>query len=260
MALESPTPEAYEFAVQVAQAYSALMETADREVGLGGKLYYAGELDDTGRSCVVAANIAGAATLAATADRSAQKQAIRDGVTDFLVTSLDEALRILKNQLRKRETVSLCVALSPAEVEGEMTKRGVLPNQVRSKLSIALCHDALMIREGEETEADLRKIPAVVTWRLESALPRELAKLDEIALSSLDENEWQARRWLRLAPRYFGRLAQGLRLVASHREFAARFAQQVSERVDRGEIAAGVEIDSYFRGLRDQLRFNPARS
>ena len=67
-----------------------------------------------GRALVVAANIAGAATLAATADRAAQKQALRDGVADFLVTSLDEALRILKNQLRKRETVAVCVALRPA--------------------------------------------------------------------------------------------------------------------------------------------------
>ncbi len=79
----------------------------------------------------MAANIAGAASLVATADRAAQKQAIRDGVADFLVNSLDEALRILKNQLRKRETVAVCVGLAPEAVEREMQERGVLPDLLR---------------------------------------------------------------------------------------------------------------------------------
>ena len=34
---------------------------------------------------------------------------MRDGVIDFLVTSLDEALRILKNEMRKRTAVAVCV-------------------------------------------------------------------------------------------------------------------------------------------------------
>jgi urocanate hydratase len=101
---------------------------AERETGLGGKLFYAGELDGEGRALVVAANIAGAASLVATADRAAQKQAIRDGVADCLVNSLDEALRILKNQLRKRETVAVCLGLAPEAVEREMLERGVLPD------------------------------------------------------------------------------------------------------------------------------------
>ena len=76
---------------------------------------------------MVAGNIAGAASLAATADPVAQKQAIREGVVNFLVTSLDEALRILKNEIRKRETVAVCVAASPQAVAAEMLERGVLP-------------------------------------------------------------------------------------------------------------------------------------
>ena len=145
--LESPLPSAFEFAAQVAQAYSALIVNADREAGLGGRLFYVGDLDDIGRACVVAANIAGAATLVATSDRAAQKQAIRDGVTDFLVNSLDEALRILKNQLRKRETVSVCVSLSPTTVEGEMKERGVEPDLLRHDVRFAPRPEALMLRD-----------------------------------------------------------------------------------------------------------------
>ncbi len=44
------------------------------------------------------------------------------------MTSLDEALRILKNEIRKRETVAVCVAAAPETVEREMLERGVLPD------------------------------------------------------------------------------------------------------------------------------------
>ncbi len=115
--------------MRVALSYASLLDApgAHPETGLGGKLFYAGELDEAGRALLVAANIAGAATLATTADRAAQKQALREGVADFVVNNLDEALRILKNQLRKRETVSVCVALPPSDVEREMNERGVSP-------------------------------------------------------------------------------------------------------------------------------------
>jgi hypothetical protein len=255
LTLDPSNQPVFDFAVNVAQTYSALTESADREMGLGGKLFYAGELDEWGRALIVAANIAGAATLVASSDRPAQKQAMRDGVADFLVNSLDEALRILKNQLRKRETVSVCAGLSTDVVEREMEERGVQPDLLRRDLSIAPGHKALMMQQGEETALDLLKIPAIVTWSVAAGRPQELAKLDEIALACLDEHEWKARRWLRLSPRYLGRLAKGLRLVASHREFAARFQGQLRECIARDEIPFAFEACSYFRGTHDQFRF-----
>jgi len=261
LALDSLSPAAFNFVTQVALSYASLLETplAHPETGLGGKLFYAGELDDAGRAFLVAANIAGAATLAATADPAAQKLAIREGVADFLVTTLDEALRILKNQLRKRETVAVCVALPPSAVESEMNERGVAPDLLRRKLRVPLLHQALLIQESEETVRDLSKIPALVTWRLDSALPKEMDQLDESALDCLDADAWAARRWLRLSPRYLGRLAQGLRLLDTNREFAARFIDRVRQSVERNEITVTVEICSYFRGLRDEFRFAPTK-
>jgi len=110
---------AIDLALQAECFYAALIPTAgsDAEPNLGGKLLYAGELDQEGRALIVAANIAGAASLTATAGSAAQKQAIRGGIIDFLVTSLDEALRILKNEIRKRETVTVCVTAATAAVE-----------------------------------------------------------------------------------------------------------------------------------------------
>lgn len=261
MALEPPSPSAFDFLVRVALSYASLLKSplALPETGLGGKLFYAGELDEAGRALLVAANIAGAATLAATADRDAQKQTLRDRVADFVVNNLDEALRILKNQLRKRETIAVCVTLPPSEVESEMNERGVSPDLFRREVPITPFHKALLLHQDEETESDLSKIPAVVTWRVESSLPKDLAVLDEIALSCLDADEWRARRWLRLSPRYLGRMAHGLRLLDCNREFAARFSERVIQFVERDEIAFAFEILSYLRGIPDQFRYAPTK-
>jgi urocanate hydratase len=248
-----------DFVARVAHAYAALIASphADPESGLGGSLFYAGELDEQGRALVVAANIAGAATLVASADLAAQKRAIREAVADFLVTSLDEALRILKNQLRKRETVSVCVAMDPAAMELEMNERGVEPDLLRRDVPIALFHEVLIDEKVDDDETDLTSIPALVVWRVDSARHKDLATLDAIALECLDANDWPARRWLRLAPRFFGRMARDLSLLSTHREFAARFSEQLNARVDRDEIAFAYEVCSYFRGVFDQHRFDP---
>lgn len=254
--------------MRVALSYASLLDApgAHPETGLGGKLFYAGELDEAGRALLVAANIAGAATLATTADRAAQKQALREGVADFVVNNLDEALRILKNQLRKRETVSVCVALPPSDVEREMNERGVSPDLLRRDVPVAPFHAALMqngespiVQQNAATGADPGKPPALVTWRVDSALPKELAQLDEIALACLDSEEWKSRRWLRFAPRYLGRMAHGLRLLDSNCEFAARFIARVRQSAERSEIKSAVEIVVYFNGQQDQIRIAPTK-
>jgi urocanate hydratase len=258
VALTDPSPAVLDFAARVAEAYAKLNAcgSADAESGLGGKLFYAGELDGEGRALVVAANIAGAATLAASADRAAQKQAVRDGIVDFLVTSLDEALRILKNQLRKRETVAVSVAMDPAAMEREMNERGVAPDLFRGDVASAAIRDGLILEQRECDAADLSGAPGLVVWRADSARHTDLALLDAIALTCLDADEWAARRWLRLAPRYLGRPAQGMRLLRAQREFAARFSEQLKVRVERGEITFPYEIRACIGGAEEKICFD----
>ena len=264
MPIESPLRAGYEFAADVERAYSALMGTAfadtEAEAGLSGRLFYAGELDAEGRALMVAANIAGAASLAATGDRSAQRQGVRDGIADFLVNSLDEALRILKNQLRKREPVAVCVSLAPKAIEREMRERGVEPDLLRTGVPALPYHEALVLPDAEAAENALDKTPALIAWSVASAPAHWLPKLDAIATDCLDKDAWRARRWLRLAPRYLGRAAQGLRLLGCDREVAARFVEQVRQAVDRGEIPVACEIRSFFRGKFDEFRFAPNES
>jgi len=251
------------FTILVERFYAGLIAAAAADSnpnslpGLGGKLLYVEELDLQGRALVVAANIAGAASLAASADPAAQKQAIRDGVVDFLVTSLDEALRILKNEIRKRETVAVCVAAAPESVKREMLERGVLPDLVRpadefSEHSPFVSQGARQVPPAAQGEN-----VALLAWSVAAAQAQWLPKLDAVALDCVPQEDWPARRWLRLAPRYLGRLAQGRRMLLCHRELAADFIERVRDRVERGEIGEQVQIQVSALGVCDQHYLSP---
>ena len=241
------------FAAMVDWLYAGLIRAAnldqslDREQGLGGKLFYAGDLEGVGSALVVAANIAGAATLTASADVATQKQAIRDGVIDFLVTSLDEALRILKNELRKGETVAVCVSKSTEEIEDEMMERGVLPDLLPPGTLDAPRFEAFLIEGARQIDpVAAGKGETVLTWCVIGAPAHWLPRLDALAGECLSGSEgqedWSARRWLRLAPRYLGRLAHGARLLRSKTGAARCFVERVRQQVENCEIAVPVEI------------------
>ncbi|HMD18825.1 MAG TPA: hypothetical protein VKH40_00815, partial [Alloacidobacterium sp.] len=86
----------------------------------GGSLVFWGEADSRGMATAVAANIAGAASLGVDASAARVKVALRQGLCDFMVNSLDEALRILKNQIRKKEPVAVVLMGDPERVAAEM--------------------------------------------------------------------------------------------------------------------------------------------
>jgi hypothetical protein len=247
MAIETNQLPALEFILRVERFYAGLMRHAvdgsGSEPGLGGELLWVGELDSDGRALAVAANIAGAASLSATADSDAQKQAIRDGVADFLVTSLDEALRILKNEIRKHEPVAVCVALAPDLVEREMVERGVRPDLIPGGSG---CTDSGQIGFGAAVQC-VEPVAAIesetlLTWSVASAPAQWLPKLDAIALDCLSAEPRVARRWLRLAPRYLGRLARGMHVLRCDDGAAKNFIARVRLGMECGEIPVAVEM------------------
>jgi hypothetical protein len=245
----------FSFALQVERLYAALLHTAPPDLssapGLGGTLLYAGELDEPGLALAAAGNIAGAASFAATASPAAQKQAIRTGVVDFLVTSLDEALRILKNEIRKREPVAVCVAAAPEAVEREMLERGVLPDLLAPAAlpgcSAFLSQGACSVESSEVEESQV-----LLAWSVAVAPALWLPKLDALALDCLQPENWTARRWLRLAPRYLGRLAQGVRVLRCDEPAAAEFLKRVRGALAQGAIGVPVEI-RWSQGSKSEL-------
>ncbi len=237
----------------------------EKEPTLGGKLLYAGEMDVHGRAMVIAGNVSGCATLAATADLAAQKLAIRDGVVDFVVTSLDEALRILKNEVRKCATVAVCVGAAPATVEREMIERGVLPDLVFEGLPGerrdvpdfgAAFGSGLNLgsRKVELTAPDAGL--AFVTWQAAQAAARWMPRLDAIAQDCLSSDR-RAQRWIRLSPLYCGRSAQARRVLYCEQDLATQIISQFEAHVKEGEIETEVSAGWAIGDKTEVFRFVP---
>jgi Urocanase Rossmann-like domain len=229
--------------ITVYRLYVALASTLplDPAAGLGGKLLYAGEINGQSRNLLYAANIAGAASLAASADLVAQRQAIRDGVIDFLVTSLEEALRILKNEIRKRQTVSVAVAASAEKLTAQMLDRGVLPDLLPFAGPGINLHSAeKFLNQGARLIHD--SAPAIgnfVTWTVDSNFSRWLPRIDVCAQAVVPAEDTLRQRWLRLAPRYLGRLAQrqhGVVFTAGER---VRFEAELDRMLERNRSESG---------------------
>jgi hypothetical protein len=222
------------------QLFTALTSAVPPDVqsGLGGKLLYAGEINHASRDLLYAANIAGAASLAASPDPTTQRQAIREGVVDFLVTSLEEALRILKNEIRKRQTVSVAVATSAETLTAQMLDRGVLPDLLPptglglgglglGDLESFLAQGGRQIAEPPWGKAEF------IAWTVDSSFARWLPRIDACAESVLPPEDLIRHRWLRLAPRYLGRLAQRQHGVVLTPDERPRFEAEVNRMLER---------------------------
>lgn len=209
------------------------------ELNLGGSLLYAGELDAAGCAVVAAGNVAGAATLAATADATAQRAAVREGVVDFLVTNLDEALRILKNEVRKRQPVAVCVSAAPEEVEHAMLERGALPDFLPETdgrwRGAALRHGEVHIVRPEPLGAS----HAWLVWGVQEAPAQWMPRLDALA-TEIVSGEPIAVRWLRHAPRYVGRQARGLRVLRCLPHSASGIVDQFEAAARSGTGGSGL--------------------
>ncbi|HUB02871.1 MAG TPA: urocanate hydratase [Terriglobales bacterium] len=125
---------------------------------LSGKLIVSGGMGGMGGAQPLAATMNGAAFLGIDVDAERIKKRLRTGYCDFLVTTLDEALRILKNAVRKKENVSVGLVGNCADVIPELAERGVVPDILTDQTS---AHDPLngYVPNGMTLEAalELRK-------------------------------------------------------------------------------------------------------
>jgi urocanate hydratase len=107
---------------------------------LGGKLVVTGGIGGMGGAQPLAATMNGAAFLGIDVDAERIKRRVKTGYCDVLVTSLDEALRILKNAVRKREATSVGLVGNCADLIPELAKRGVVPDILTDQTS---AHDPI---------------------------------------------------------------------------------------------------------------------
>ena len=93
----------------------------------GGALIVSCGLGPLGQAVALAANVSGAACLSIEPDAAACRAAMRAGACDFLVNTVDESLRVLKNEIRKRQPVSVALEIDRFAALEELVGRGVLP-------------------------------------------------------------------------------------------------------------------------------------
>jgi len=191
-------------------------------------------LDAAGAALTIAGNIAGAVTLAIDDDPAHLREVIRTGACDFVVNSLDEAIRAMKNEVRKGAPLSVALSVDPRVVLPEIVDRGLAPQlfatfvpphsppakDVSDELSPAAVHlqslgatlahfNDAPVPEGFLDAATL--VDAIIeqhNWNLcsfafESAA--ELRTFDASALSRLSSGDTLRRRWIEVAPRILQR-------------------------------------------------------
>jgi urocanate hydratase len=140
--------------------YETFSAAADKHLGgdLAGKLIVSGGMGGMSGAQPLAATMAGACYLGIEVDPERIKKRLRTGYCDFMVNSLDEALRILKNAVRKKENISVGLVGNCGDIIPELSERGVVPDILTDQTS---AHDPLngYIPSGMSLEAanDLRK-------------------------------------------------------------------------------------------------------
>lgn len=195
--------------------YLALARDLDAETGLGGKLLFVGEPTEFATHLLRAANIAGAASLAASADAAALRRVMREGALDFVVTDLNEALRILKNEIRKKQPVAVGVSLAPHIITREMLDRGVQPDLLAHDLAAAPKREGFTARGARIVEP--QPLPQGLTFTvmsLSASGQQAISNFDETLLNRLAPDDHLNRRWVRHAPRYMPAGARRLRSLA----------------------------------------------
>ena len=107
---------------------------------LAGKLVVTGGMGGMGGAQPLAATMNGAAFLGIDVDPERIKRRVKTGYCDVMVTSLNEALRILKNAVRKEEATSVGLVGNCADLIPELAKRGVVPDVLTDQTS---AHDPI---------------------------------------------------------------------------------------------------------------------
>ena len=98
---------------------------------LAGKLVVSCELGAVSGAQPLAATLPhGAAALAIEPDPERIKQCVKSGYCEAMVNDLDEALRMLKNAVRKREPASVGLVGDCSDIIPKLASRGIVPGFV----------------------------------------------------------------------------------------------------------------------------------
>lgn len=166
-----------------------------------------------------AARIAGAATLIALPDDAAARDAVRTGLCDFAVHGLDEAVRILRIEVRRGAPICVCLVMHFEDLLQQCVERGLQPDLLDMEEPILAGRGARLICG----ESELSGQPPVALWQIisgphQGSTDAVMRSLDRFVAALLPPDDAARRGWLHQAPRVLGRQCAHLRLLPMHRQ------------------------------------------
>ncbi len=258
--------------------YALLTAAAASQFGAGslaGRLLLVDGLGDEGDALLIAASIAGAASLVLETGPDAVRHCVRNGIVDFAVTTLAEALRILKNEVRKRQPIAVLLERQPMSVLAEMVERGAQPDMLRwtapdptlkSYIDTMRERGARPLPTPSATPSNSPSTDPASTdpastdpaspdpisndprtdvcWRAGEGGTAVLRQLDLLASQMLPTEDLERQNWIARAPRYLSRALRLERCVAMTERERSAFLAAVEERAQQGTLAARVDIDA----------------
>lgn len=228
--------------------YAPLCDSAAERFGtaaLGGRMLLVDGLADEGDALLIAASIAGAASLVLEARSEAVRYCVRNGIVDFAVRTLDEALRILKNEIRKQQPVAVLLESEPTGVLAEMVERGAQPDIIRW---ITPDGDVEILKKRGAHVAPAARDAAPrcagnVCWSAGEGGGAVLRQMDLVAAGLLPQDDAERQNWIARAPRYLPRAMRLERCVTMTEEEQKALLMAAEERSGQGAFAAKLSIN-----------------
>jgi hypothetical protein len=174
-----------------------------------------------------AVSVAGGTMLAIDSTAAEMKSAMRASYLDFVVNTLDEALRTLKNEIRQKRPLSVGLIAEVDAVLAEMVERGVqpdlqfIPSSAGANRSLGNVHSRALCARGMpqyllSASDDDPERPPLVPYRPFLILYRKrhyeyffaapdasaLREIDAAVLAALPAEDFVRRRWLERVPKY----------------------------------------------------------
>ena len=233
--------------------------------GLAGLLLTCVGFGLEGAELALATTIAGGTFLGIDPSSEHLKIAVRNGSCDFMVNTLDESLRVLKNELRKKKALSVGLLADSAAILPAMIERGVQPDLVAdSSASQRDTSHADLNALTEFIERGAVSVDAIaiqnssVTGLLETAWTApsivDLRRMDQLAMQQIPAEDLIRRRWLQHAPGYFHRQRPLQRVLWMRSEEVARLAGEFKLAIAAGQIQSTVNLTRETpEGLRESI-------
>jgi Urocanase Rossmann-like domain len=220
---------------------------------VAGRFFLGPPLSEGGASFAMAAGIAGAASLTIEPSPEAARDAVRNGTLDFAVNTLDEALRILKNEIRKQQAVGVLLQSDISAALAEAADRGAQPDLIAwpqppdprddPRIAPFLERGAVLLSSASEGDAEQgREHWAEVSWRMPDASPQALRRVDALAAEVLPAGDFERRHWLARAPRYLPRNLRTERSLPMSPDERDRFRSALDRALAAGELSTGPEL------------------